>query len=114
MMNVTLPALIWRVITFGIHPQKHNVEEQDCISNPDMTFEVHKKLSHSNHDISEFIFIELKREARKNLLICCISRHHTPISSFMNSFLNNSLEIISKQSNKICVLMGDFNVDLLK
>ena len=77
-------------------------------------FEVHKKLSQCNHDISESIFIELKIEGRKNLLIGCIYRHHTPISSFVNSFLNNALETISKQSNKICALMGDFNVDLLK
>ena len=32
----------------------------------------------------------------------------------MNSFLNNALEIKSKQSNKTCALIGDINVGLLK
>ena len=41
-------------------------------------------------------------------------RHHTPIPYFIDGYFKKTLEKISKQSNKICALMGDFNVDLIK
>ena len=60
-----------------------------------------KNLSKSLPDISESLFIELKREGHKNLIIGCIYRHHTPIPTFINNFFGNVLNVTSKKSNKI-------------
>ena len=60
------------------------------------------------------MFLELKREGHKNLIIGCAYRHHTPIPTFLSEFFRNTLDVISKISNKICALMGDFNIDLIK
>ena len=77
-------------------------------------FDVKEDLPKSISNVSESIFIELKRNSKKNLLLGCIYRHHTPITTFVNKYFENALNIVSKQSNKICALMGDFNVDLIK
>ena len=77
-------------------------------------FETIKNLSKSLPDISVSLFIELKREGHKNLIIGCIYRHHTPIPTFINNFFRNVFNVISKKSNKMCTLMGDFNIDLVK
>ena len=77
-------------------------------------FDVIEELSKSITNVSESIFIELKRKGKKNLSIGCIYRHHTPITEFVGQYFEKTLKFISKQSNKICALMGDFNVDLLK
>ena len=63
---------------------------------------------------SESLFIKIKREGRKNLIIGCIYRHHTPISNFTETFFENALEFITRQSSKISSIMGDFNIDLVK
>ena len=34
--------------------------------------------------------------------------------TFVDKYLKNTLDNVSKQPNKICVFMGDFNVDLIK
>lgn len=72
-----------------------------------------ESLSTSTLNISESIFIELSRKSCKNLIIGCIYRHHTPINSFLDNFFNGVLEKLSKESTKICALLGDFNVNLL-
>ena len=77
-------------------------------------FDVKEDLSKSISNVSESIFIELKRNGKKNLLVGCIYRHHTPTLTFVNEYFEKALNIVSKQSNKICALMGDFNVDLIK
>ena len=47
-------------------------------------FDIKDELSKSISNVSESIFIELKRNGRKNLLIGCIYRHHTPIPTFIS------------------------------
>ena len=76
--------------------------------------EVIKSLLKCLPDISESLFIEIKRVGHKNLIIECIYRHHTPIPTFLTGFLGDALNVVSKQPNKICALMGDFNADLIK
>ena len=73
-----------------------------------------KDISKSEENISESIFIELKRKSQKNLIIGCIYRHHTSADNFTETFLHNILEKVGKYKNKICALVGDFNIDLLK
>ena len=76
-------------------------------------YELLKQFSISNKNVSESIFLEIKNPTRKNIVIGCIYRHHTPVSDFLETFLNDVLEKVTK-SNKICALIGDFNVDLIK
>jgi hypothetical protein len=71
-------------------------------------------LSDSINNVTESLFIELKRNGKKNIIVGCIYRHHTPILSFTDGYFKKTLDKITKQSNKIYALMGDFNVDLLK
>ena len=77
-------------------------------------FEVVKNLTKSIDGVSESLFIEIKRDGHKNLIIGCIYRHHSPIPTFLNYFLKNALEYVNKQSSKISALMGDVNIDLIK
>ena len=53
-------------------------------------------------------------EVHKNVIIGSIYRHHTPSPKFINTFFKDGLGEVSKHTNKICALMGDFNVDLIK
>jgi hypothetical protein len=70
-------------------------------------------LSCSHTNISESIFAEIKNEKKKNLLIGCVYRHHTPVADFMTTYFNKLLDTLTK-TNKICAILGDFNVDLIK
>ena len=76
-------------------------------------YEVLNSYCISHHNISESMFIEIKNKKKKNIVIGCIYRHHTPVSDFLNTFLNDILNKIAK-SNKTCALLGDFNIDLVK
>ena len=77
-------------------------------------YKVREDLSKSIHMVAESVFIELKINSTKSMLIGCIYRHHSPVNDFMNSFLLEVLTNIGKEKNKICALLGDFNVDLLR
>ena len=64
----------------------------------------------------ESTFIEIIFPNRRNLIIGCIYRHPSSkisVKDFSNEHLEPILQKISKEK-KECVLMGDFNVDLLK
>ena len=64
----------------------------------------------------EAIFVELILKDRKNLIVGCIYRHPSSDIS-VNDFAEKYLEPIMckiQREKKECVLMGDFNVDLLK
>ena len=64
----------------------------------------------------ESIFIEIQIPNKKNLIVGCVYRHPSSkisIHNFTNLHLDPVLQKISAE-NKQCVLMGDFNVDLLK
>ena len=64
----------------------------------------------------ESTFIELIFPQKRNMVIGCIYRHPTsniPISIFNKNYIEPLLEKISLE-NKICSIMGDFNIDLLK
>ena len=77
-------------------------------------YEIIKDISNSLTNLTETLFIEIKRKGQKNVIIGCIYRHHSPVSSFLDKYLINTLDKLSKQPNKICALMGDFNIDLAK
>ena len=61
-------------------------------------------------------FIEVKFEKKSPLIIGCIYRHPTSnisITDFSTLHIEPILSKISKE-NKQCILMGDFNINLLK
>ena len=51
--------------------------------------------SHSIHNISESIFVELKRGRGKIRIAGCICRHHSAIQDFIETFLQDALAKIS-------------------
>ena len=84
---------------------KNNI---DYIRRPDLQFN-----SPSHY---ESMFIEIKFPQKRNLIIGCIYRHpqsNISIQEFTTLHLDPVLQNIS-QDNKQCVIMGDFNVNLLK
>ena len=58
--------------------------------------------------------MNLKSNKIKNVIIGSIYRHHTPNFTFIDIFFNNTLKEVSRQVNKKCAIMGDFNVDLTR
>ena len=64
----------------------------------------------------ESSFTEIKFPKKKNLVIGCIYRHPTSnilVHEFNQCFIDPLLHKINSE-NKRCILMGDFNIDLLK
>ena len=60
----------------------------------------------------ETLWIEIHNLHKSNLLCGVIYRHqHGDLDKFMN-YLNTTLDKIG-HSNKLCTVMGDFNLDLL-
>ena len=83
------------------------LESKSCYN-----YEIIKDISNSLTNLTETLFIEIKRKGQKNAIIGCIYRHHD--TSFLDKYLIITLDKLSKQPNKISALMGDFNIDLAK
>ena len=64
-------------------------------------------------DEFEALWIELQNKGKTNVICGVIYRHPSGNLDTFLGYLNSGIEKIS-QENKIYVLMGDFNVDLLK
>ena len=78
-------------------------------------YEKREEYCNSLDGVAESVFIEIKSEKSKNAIIGCIYRHHCKVDKFMKNFFEKLVNnICKKENNKICVLMGDFNIDLLK
>ena len=76
------------------------------------TFSVRPDLSITESGF-EALWVEVLNDAQCNLLCGVICRHPGGnIDRFME-YLNSSIDKINGE-NKLCVLMGDFNLDLLK
>ena len=79
-----------------------------------INFNKRNDLSKSLRGISESIFVELLGTNGKKVLVGCVYRHPTPpISEFFELFFNDILAKIGNE-RKTALLLGDFNVDLLK
>ena len=59
-------------------------------------YDIIKHLSKSYENICESIFVEIKHPTKKNLIVATIYRHHTPVQSFLDTFLRNTLQYITK------------------
>ena len=80
-----------------------------------LNFKERNDLTSSLNECYESKFVEIIFEHQKNIVCGCIYRHRHPgssISNFNECFLSPLLEKLSKE-NKICVLSGDFNINLL-
>ena len=77
-------------------------------------YKIREDLNKSIYNVTESVFIEIKHNSNKNLLVGCIYRHHSSITEFVDSFLSETLAKIGKEKKKTIALLGDFNVDLLK
>ena len=79
-----------------------------------LSYQLRPELSKSEHSIAESFFIELTLDNNKKILAGCIYRHHTPVKDFIDNFFMDILNKIHLERNKSCVIMGDFNIDLLQ
>ena len=79
----------------------------------EFSFKKRNDLEIEKHGELESVAIELILRNQKNLICFCIYKHPImPITEFMN-LLIPVLHKIS-QENKTCIILGDFNIDLLK
>ena len=62
----------------------------------------------------ESVFIEIINPSTKSLTVRCIYRHPCMELREFNVFFTYLCEKLLRETNKVIVLMGDFNVDLLK
>ena len=62
----------------------------------------------------ESVFIELNQKNEQNIVIGCVYRHPCmSINEFLDEYLSPFLELSSNENKKL-ILLGDFNIDLLK
>jgi hypothetical protein len=92
--------------------RKHGGGVGIFISNQ-MKYKSRKDLNLNYENTIESVFIELIIPSGKNIIIGVIYR---PPNNKIDEFENKINEILGKidKENKVCYLMGDFNIDLLK
>ena len=78
-----------------------------------MKYKLRTDLNLNYENSIESVFIEIITAAGKIIIIGVIYR---PPNNKLDEFENNINQILSKidKENKLCCLMGDFNIDLLK
>ena len=78
----------------------------------DLNFKIREDIRVPNEEVMEPLFIEIIRPHGKNIIVGIIYR---PPNQSVDVFVENFSEILAKISreNKICYLMGDFNLNLL-
>ena len=62
----------------------------------------------------ESTFIEIINPKEKNIIVGCIYRHHCMDTTEFNSFYLKNLSQKLSREKKSLILMGDFNIDILK
>ena len=88
------------------------LSEQESYLSNNCDFKVRDDLSGSDADVMESLFIEIVRSNEKNIVVGVIYR---PPNTNVDAFVSKHCEIVEKLSreNKLCYLMGDFNLNLL-
>ena len=83
-------------------------KNMDSIHRPDLEKLIYRP------KLLETSFVEISREKQKNIVVGCIYRHHNlKIKDFLESFIIPLLTKINSE-NKLVVLMGDFNINLME
>lgn len=77
-----------------------------------LNFKLRSDLCYDDIECAESLFIEVLKPKGKNIVIGVVYR---PPASDLNAFVQNTDTLITKiaRENKICYLMGDFNINLL-
>ena len=80
------------------------LNNQDCKSRSDLEI--------IGIDLAETLFIEIRKSCGRNIVVSVIYR---PPDRNLDLFLQQFNELMSKisQENKMCYIMGDFNLDLM-
>ena len=78
----------------------------------DLEFTVRDDLTISKNEF-EAIWIELHNDSQHNMICGIIYRHPDGNVEAFQEYLNSTIEWIHRE-NKYCMIMGDFNLDLLK
>ena len=108
-LNQNLPGY-----TFEFQPTKSTHGGVGFFIHNCLTYKLRNDLLITLDDCVESIFIELIFENKKNIILGCIYRHpHCSINDFCDNYITDLLNHIS-HIDKPCILMGDFNIDLLK
>lgn len=103
-----------------------NMVGYDLISNPslsnaggvafyirnDFQYILRSELTTSTPDF-EALWIEINARGQQNLICGVVYRHPNSDLSKFKDYVDQTTETIDKQ-NKLCMIMGDFNIDLLK
>ena len=105
-MNIDLPGY-----SFVSQPTTQRAGGVGLYINNDLLFNVRHDLSSSSAE-SEILWVEIESQLNKNVLCGIVYRHP---NSNLESFLNKIYSIIEKvhQEKKLCILSGDFNINLL-
>ena len=66
------------------------------------------------NDEIECLFIEIEKINAQNIIIGCV--YHPPSADIVefNNNLSDILNIINLKNSKLCLITGDFNLDLIK
>ena len=78
----------------------------------DLEFTVRDDLTISKNEF-EALWIELYNDSQHNMICGIIYRHPDGNVETFQEYLNSTIEWIHRE-NKYCMIMGDFNLDLLK
>ena len=105
-MNIDLPGY-----SFVSQPTTQRAGGVGLYINNDLLFNVRYDLSSSSAE-SEILWVEIESQLNKNVLCGIVYRHP---NSNLESFSNKIYSIIEKvhQEKKLCILSGDFNINLL-
>ena len=81
----------------------------------DIIYKVRNDLKIYQSEKLESVFIEIIKSNNRNIMVGCVYRHPSmEVNEFNSLFLNTLSENLLSEKNKEIVLMGDFNIDLLK
>ena len=81
----------------------------------DIIYKVRNDLKIYQSEKLESVFIEIIKSNNRNIMVGCVYRHPSmEVNEFNSLFLNTLSENLLSEKNKEIVLLGDFNIDLLK
>ena len=82
----------------------------------DIKYKIRNDLKIYKSEELESVFIEIINKNSKNIIVGCLYRHPSmkDINEFNDQFFNVLSEKLLSEKNKHIILMGDFNIDLLK
>ena len=81
----------------------------------DIIYKVRNDLKLYQSEKSESVFTEIYKSNNRDIIVRCVYRRPSmAVNEFNSLFLNTLSEILLSEKIKEIVLLGDFNIDLLK